>query len=279
MINKKSKLAREFWEHGKAADCPIIDFHAHMWTWTGGYMPACTPERMLVTMDQCHTKIALFSGHEAISAPTTRQQADMDAVRRYPDRFKAYFAFNGNSEDLKADLKRLQKNRDVFVGLKTLPDYFRYPINADCYTPFYEYASDQNLLFLCHTWGGSPGNGVPEAEKFLQRYPKITFIAGHSFHSDWDEAARLCNTYPNLYLELTAVFDERGPLELFLEKCGSQKILFGTDLPWFDTHHGIGTILATDMSDDDRRNIFYRNGEKLLCKYPWFNSMWPAKVP
>jgi hypothetical protein len=73
---------------------------------------------------------------------------------------------------------------------------------------------------------------------------------------------------------LTAVFDERGPLEIFLEKCGSEKILFGTDLPWFDTHHGIGAILATDMSDDDRRNIFYRNGERLLGKYEWFKKIW-----
>ena len=48
--------------------------------------------------------------------------------------------------------------------------------------------------------------------------------------------------------------------------CGSERILFGSDLPWFDTHHGIGTVLATDMRDEDRRNIFYRNGEKLMAR-------------
>ena len=57
-----------------------------------------------------------------------------------------------------------------------------------------------------------------------------------------------------------------------MEKAGSERLLFGTDLPWFDTHHGIGTILSTEMTDDDRHNILHRNGERLLGRYPWFQQ-------
>jgi hypothetical protein len=135
------------------------------------------------------------------------------------------------------------------------------------------------MLFLCHTWDNpkSSYNGPAQAEEFVRNFPNVTFIAGHSFHNNWSEAIRLCNEYSNLYLELTAVLDERGPLELILKECGSEKILFGTDLPWFDTHHGIGVILSTDMSDEDRKNIFFRNGVKLLSKFDWFKNIWPKK--
>jgi uncharacterized protein len=266
MINPDSKLAAAFWKDGRVEDCPILDFHGHMGEWRSCFMPRNTPEGMLRTMDQCNVRMILFCGHEALHGICTRHALDIAAVRKYPGRFRAYFAINGNNPDQTGAMKRLQENRDVFVGLKTLGGYFNHRITSDVYTPFYEYAREERLLFLSHTWGDNPNDGWHEAERFLNKYPTIPFLAGHSFHGSWGDAARLCNDHPNLYLELTAVLDDRGPLELFLEKCGSQKLLFGTDLPWFDTHHGIGTVLSTDMSDEDRRNIFYRNGEKLLAR-------------
>jgi predicted TIM-barrel fold metal-dependent hydrolase len=69
---------------------------------------------------------------------------------------------------------------------------------------------------------------------------------------------------PNLYYELTAVTDDYGAIELICEKVGSERVLFGTDLPWFDTHHGIGAVLSAEIDDEDRHNILHRNGEKLL---------------
>ena len=38
MINSNSKLAQEFWEKGRLNDCPVLDFHAHMFNHIGGYM-------------------------------------------------------------------------------------------------------------------------------------------------------------------------------------------------------------------------------------------------
>jgi len=67
--------------------------------------------------------------------------------------------------------------------------------------------------------------------------------------------------FPNLYLEL------------FVEKAGSHKILFGTDLHWFDPHYYIGAILSADISDEARRDIFYRNGEQILSKFQWLMAI------
>ena len=274
MINTDSKLTETFWNNGFSKDCPIIDFHAHMNPMAGAYLPEDDADKMYSKMLRCNTRLTLFCGHEALFMPLSNHAKDIEAVHKYPDRMRAYFAINGNSPDIHADYERFVNNQDVFVGLKSLPDYFHYEITNEIYKPFYEYVNDNKMLFLCHTWGGSKYNGIEEAEKFLKNYPDVIFIAGHSFHSEWEEAARLCNTYKNLYLELTAVIDEIGPLEFLLKKCGSEKILFGTDLPWFDTLHGIGYILSTKMTDADRENIFYRNGIRLLQNYEWFRKLW-----
>jgi len=57
-----------------------------------------------------------------------------------------------------------------------------------------------------------------------------------------------------------------GILDRFVREVGSDRILFGTDLPWFSTHHAIGAIIDAEMTDDDRHNIFHRNGEKIFEK-------------
>ncbi len=264
MINPGSELAAKFWQHGRVDDCPILDFHAHMGHWAGAYMPGHDVDSMKETMDQCNIRWLFFASHEAISAPGTRSRYDMGAVRKYPDRMRSYFGVHAHAPDLAGDLEYLKANQDVFVGIKHLPSYCNASINDDAYTPFYEYLDAHGLLFLCHTWEGNGLGGIDEVEKFLRNYPNIVFVAGHSFHSDWQEAARLGRSYANCFLELTAVPDERGGLEVLLADCGSHKLLFGTDLPWFHTHYYVGAILDADMSDNDRRNIFYRNGEKIL---------------
>ena len=70
--------------------------------------------------------------------------------------------------------------------------------------------------------------------------------------------------HENLYLELTAVLDDRGAMEKFVAAGLTNQLLFGTDLPWFDPHHGIGAVLSADIVDIDRHNILHRNAEALL---------------
>jgi predicted TIM-barrel fold metal-dependent hydrolase len=78
---------------------------------------------------------------------------------------------------------------------------------------------------------------------------------------------QLAQDFANIYLELTAVFDDRGVLEKLVCEAGSDRLLFGTDLPWFDPHHAIGVLLSADISDDDRHNICHRNAERLLARF------------
>ena len=86
---------------------------------------------------------------------------------------------------------------------------------------------------------------------------------------DFDEKApslfsRLLTFKPQTYLELTSVLFVRGVVERFCETVGSERVLYGTDLPWFSEHHAIGALLSEDITEDDRHNICHRNAEKLL---------------
>jgi predicted TIM-barrel fold metal-dependent hydrolase len=260
-----SPLAREFWEHGKSATCPIYDMHGHMGAWHSIYFPRGETDAMIGTMDECGVRLLVFSHHLALFAPDVGNAASIAAVRRYPDRLRAYCAVNPNyPERVEADLAAFESYQDVYVGFKFLSDYHGVALTDERYRLAWEYADRRELLILAHTWGGSALDGPTVLRTMAGRYPRARLLLGHSCHGDWDAAVGLARDFPNVYLELTAVFDDRGMLEKFTGEVGSERLLFGTDLPWFDPHHAIGALLSAHITDEDRHNICHRNAEKLL---------------
>jgi len=264
MINHDSPLARTFWEQGRLDDCPILDFHAHMHELASMHLPAATPEAMIQVMKRCNTRLTVFCSHLPLYYPRFEEDYNLRVAKRYPDFFKAYHSVAPGKTDFRQTVARVENHRDHYLGFKMHADIHAMPLTDGAYAPYFEYLNAARMPVLLHTWGGSPNNGVDAVKTIAARYPDAILICGHSFHGDWHRGAALAKDHPNLYYELTAVLDDYGAVELLCETVGSHRILFGTDLPWFDTHHGIGAILSADITDDDRRNIFHRNGQHLL---------------
>ncbi|MCL2158863.1 MAG: amidohydrolase family protein [Oscillospiraceae bacterium] len=264
MINKKSELARRFWEEGRLSDCHILDFHAHMHQMAGSYFPSCSPEKMIDTMKRCNTKLTVFCSHYALEYAEFEERYNLEEAKAHPDYFLAYHSIIPGKTDYKEAIERFEKNRQYYFGFKFHADSHATPLTDAAYAPFLEYMNENHLPALFHTWGKSQYDGADILKILADRYPEAIFICGHSFHGDWEHGAKIVRDRPNMFCELTAVMDNCGAIELLCDVAGSDRILFGTDLPWFDTHHGIGAVLSADIGDDDMRNIFYKNGERLL---------------
>jgi uncharacterized protein len=265
-MNEHSPLRRAFREHGKVADCPIYDMHGHMGPWRAIYMPFNNVDSMVRRMDLAGVKLLVFSHHSSLSSADLANTESIRDVRRHPDRLRAYCSINPNYPDIvERDLRDYDRHGDVFVGLKLHPDIHGVPMSSDKYRYALSFADERGLPVLSHTWGGSPCNGRAEVEAVAGRFPRIKLFLGHSLHDRWSEATEVARSFDNVYLELTAVPDERsGVIEKFVREVGSRKVLFGTDFPWFSHHYYIGAVLGADITDEERRDIFYRNAERLL---------------
>ena len=267
MINNKSKLAEQFYEEGRA--CPIYDFHGHMHEFNGGYIPRCGPADMARLMDRAGVKRLVYSSHHAIFSTEYEKTAHIDVVRAYPDKFRAYHGIVARYTKIDEFIKNIEENPDVYVGAKYLGDYNGIPVDSDTLKPYWEYLNDKKMLVLLHTWGGSPYDGETVVANVARDYPGITFVLGHSFHSRWREGMELAKKYGNIYYELTATHDDHDIIADLAKNVSSERMLFGTDLPWFTTYYGIGSILAADITDEERENIFYKNAERLSEKFAW----------
>ncbi len=260
-----SKLGRAFWENESVPECPIYDMHGHMGAHNAITFPLTEADEMAAHLKRINGKL-VFCHHWALFSPDFTNTECYEIVRRHADRMRIYIAINPHyPEIVQHDMDMYDTWKPLAVGFKILPDYHQVKASDKRYAPALERADAEKALVLFHTWGGSPFDGPEEMRKVIEKYPNIRYILGHSFCGLWDEATRMVRDFPeNVYLELTSIPGSAGSIEQLVAGAGSDRILFGTDLPWFDEYQAVGGIVGAKISEDDMHNILHRNAQRLI---------------
>ena len=282
-----SPIAREYMEKGYSETCPLVDMHCHMGPFLGSYLPNNSVEAMLRTKKRYGVSRLVAVPHATMLVDPIRGNSWMqETIDAHPDDFLGYWGISPHYQDLvREDLHHFERTRG-FVGFKFLPDYHTYPLDGPLYEPALEYANERGLLVLIHTWGMSLFNSPLQVATVAEKFPNAVLLMGHSGYGDWDTSLSVARDYPNVYLELTAVYvahdfsaqpagsgtplplidclSVNGIIERMVETASSKKILFGTDLPWYSPMYAAGAVLFARISDEARHDILHRNAERLL---------------
>ena len=124
MVTAAQSLRERFFELGAVPDCPVYDLHGHMGDLQGACLPKCSPEAMIDSMVRAGVRAVVFCHHDSLTVPDIGNRVTIEAVRRFPDRFRGYCGINPNHPDILArDVDGFDDFRDVFVGFKLLADY------------------------------------------------------------------------------------------------------------------------------------------------------------
>lgn len=266
-MKNDSLLASEFLAHGRSESCPIIDMHGHYGPFSGIYFPKPYAGQMLDTMDRAGVTAIVCSSHSTLVDQERGNREMAQVVRDHPGRFYGYRVINPNyPEAASREVTRFPEDPG-FIGFKFHPDQHSYPITGDRYLPALEYAEEHRLILLTHSWGDSHYDGPKLVGTVAGTYPRVTFLMGHSGYGEWETAFAVAREHDNVYLELTAAYRVNGIITRMVREVGSHKVIFGTDQPWFDPHCCAGAICFSRISDDDRRNIFHRNAERMLARF------------
>lgn len=263
---KSGSLAAAFWQNGRA-DFPIYDMHAHMGRHYAIYQKRCEADDMVRHARRSGVEKLCFSHNDALFG-TSGNDSAFEACQKHPDILRMYVGINPNyPEIMRRDLAQFDKWQPFAIGLKFLADYHRVKVTDPAYKYALDFAAERGLPVLNHTWGNAACDGAEVMYEVIQRYPGIKFFLGHSIFGDWDGAERCVKeSAGNVYLELTAIPGERGIIEDLVRRVGSERLLYGTDLPWFDEYQAVGGVISADITEDDMRNILYRNAENIFGK-------------
>ena len=265
-MTNPSQIAKEFIKM-RRMPLPIIDAHAHMGANYGTYMSKATAEGMLEIMDRENVEMVFCAPHSALFDPDAQNSEIENVMEKYPDRFKGYYTFNPNyKEDFEKDINKVL-TIPGYIGFKFLPTYHHYPIDGENYRPALEFADKHSLTILIHTWGNNdPHNGPRHIKKAASEYKNAKIIMGHSAPGELDGAIEVAKQYENVYLDLCDIHRHSGIVDKMVSSIGADRVLFGTDVPWYDPGYGIGSVLFSRISDEDKYKILYKNAKSLIKK-------------
>ena len=257
-------LAARFWNEGRA-DFPVYDMHGHMGTHNGIFMRCSDPESMARHLRRAGVKHLVFSHHHVLFG-TMRNAEVVDICRRYPELYRMYVGIVPRyPENIREDLAQFDKWAPYAVGLKCLADYYKVPLTDPAWEYALKFADERALPVLFHTWGNSQCDGGKIMLELVHKYHRLKFFIGHAICGEWDAAERVVKeSAGNVWLELTAIPGMYRRIEMLAAAVGSDRLLYGTDMPWFDEYQAIGGVLSADITEDDMRNILYRNAERIL---------------
>jgi predicted TIM-barrel fold metal-dependent hydrolase len=107
---------------------------------------------------------------------------------------------------------------------------------------------------------------IRNIEDISADYPNIPFILGHfgAIPSNMEYAAKVVKSRNNVYGDTTVSIMYEKNIEWLVEIAGEDRILFGTDAPFYDPRPNIGRILAADVPESAKEKILGRTMESLL---------------
>lgn len=251
---------------GKPLDgVKIMDAHSHMGDYNAFYIPDPSAEGMVRVMDLVGIDTACVTPHTASCGSDYREGNDqiMEAMRNHPGRFLGYCTINPNyPKEIKEEMKRCFDVRG-FMGIKLHPFCHGVEIDYKGYNPVYEFANEHKIPVLFHTTGKSD---VMFIEHLAETYPDANFIMGHAgFGMRAQEyAMEAVNCHNNIYVDIAISFTYEGNVEWMVESVGSQKVLYGSDMPFFDPRPAVGRVALADLTDEEKENIFYNNIYRMI---------------
>ena len=250
----------------------IIDSHLHLGYLANLNFPGGSDKSIIELLKQCGVEKAIFSHHSALSTFKHGLNKTYDALEKYGDFLLAYAVFNPNfSEDSLNVIKGLKDDKR-FVGVKIHPSWHScYPYDEK-YTRFWEYADQNGLTVLTHSWNPDVPNRSQKYsdpfffEKIIEKYRDTRIILAHAGGRGeyLYRVIELLERHKDLYVDFAGDIFTPGLIEEYVRRIGSERLLFGTDMPWIDIRFYIADLIAADISSTDKANIFGLNAIKLF---------------
>ena len=242
-------------------DTLVIDFHNHIGRY-GALRMDDEASRFMRIMDAGGVDLAcvfyIWHGDARLGNDVTAK-----FVSENPDRFiGAGYISPHYSEEAIQECERVIDE----LGLKFIKLYPRFagrPIDDPVFAPVLEWADHRGLVVMSHhdTW--------PEPKRYVvvaQRFPRVRWVVAHAGNGTLaqGEAVKAARASPNVYLELSTSYGDSEAIKFLVDGAGSDRVLFGSDMPEQDVRYHIGRVLTANIPEQAKRNVLGLNAARLL---------------
>ena len=234
----------------------IIDAHNHIGPYpnfrvsSGGSIETLTARAKKVGINR------LFLTAHAAIGPDMCLGNDIvrDAIDRFPNAAWGYVTIKPCTEtQMLYELDRCLEHPG-FRGIKLHPELHGRAVDDPIYEPVYACANQCRLPLLIHTWGHA---NLDSIDRLAPRYPNAQFIAAHlgGAPDALERALQVIVSHDNVYGDTAISAAPYNNIMRTVQKIGSEKLLFGTDMPFYDPAFTLARVLCAGLSDGQLENI------------------------
>ncbi len=262
----------------------LIDFHVHAFpdflaskavpllAEKGGipYFGDGTVSNLIAKMDECGVDRSVILN----IATNPKQQTNVNnfaiEINYANPRLYALGSLNPDSDCIETEARRLKDSG--IRGIKIHPEYMNSTIDDVKFDPIFKACIENDLFVISHSgWDFiSPSfiHCTPERIlRVLNRFPELRLVAAHvGANRLWDDVERLL-VGKNLWIDtsLAPMFElDKKQCERILKNHDPNKLLFGSDFPWYRADSELEYIESLDISADLKRKIYSENAINLL---------------
>ena len=159
-------------------------------------------------------------------------------------------------------------------GIKLHPgSQWFYPNDARLW-PAYRTAQENGVPVVFHA--GQFAGPIPYSQPknfvdVLDSFPDMTLVMAHIGSGYQHEALEMSKTYPNLQFDCSAIISHTTPdselteqrLTALIKEIGVERVMFGSDFPWYDPADSLERLLRMDFSEEEKQLLLCENAIRI----------------
>ncbi len=163
-------------------------------------------------------------------------------------------------------------------GIKLHPAAQRFYPNDERLAPVYARATELGWPVVFHSGAFALGPATTTQASLqhfpplLKAFPSLIVVLGHMGFGDFDTCAAIARDFPNAMFDCCFVINGTEPKPSISDeaaadafrKVGINRVMFGSDYPWFDPALDAARIARLSLSDAEKRAVLRENAARVF---------------
>lgn len=142
--------------------------------------------------------------------------------------------------------------------------------------PVYAICQELGVPVIGHSGPDRGRHGFAEPRAFaeaLKAFPELKIVLAHMGGGTWKQALEIAERFSNAHFDCCEIIEwtnsEYGPtdaqLAQLIRDVGSQRVMMGSDFPWYDLGHTVKRVLELPiLSQEEKEGILGSNAVRIL---------------
>lgn len=226
-----------------------------------------TPELLLQSMEETGVDIS-------VTMPIATKPSQYTTINRFAQEIRSDKIISfGTIHPMDTDIKQkvLELKERGFIGIKLHPDYQDTNADSDEFIGLVKFATENGMYVTIHA-GHDIGIMPPFKSDLFRIIPMLkkvdesfVILAHMGGFDQWSNVEKhIINSKAYFDLSVVSRFADIDQYRRIIDKHGSDKILFGSDMPWESPVDTLAFLKKSGVTGNDFELITHKNAEHIL---------------